>query len=120
MHDWHDESCHHSLSPAASINNHGKRSCLPDSDAVTDVTANFVKAQKVKEGSGRPKASDYDEVTKEVILTATGIYSCLVSMSNAFPTPQKKRSLSSWLGIVQMWRLLKKFLLLFPLALQKL
>ena len=39
------------------------------------------------EGSGRPKASDYDEVTKEIILTATGIYHCLVSMSNAFPTP---------------------------------
>jgi len=39
------------------------------------------------EGSGRPKESDYDEVTKEIILTATGIYHCLVSMSNAFPTP---------------------------------
>ena len=50
----------------------------------------FVKAQKVSEGGGRPKASDYDEVAKEVILHATAIYRCLVSTSNAFPTPSEE------------------------------
>jgi hypothetical protein len=53
----------------------------------------FVKAQKVSEGSGRPKASDYDDVAKEVILCATSIYRCLVSTSNAFPTPSEEGEL---------------------------
>jgi hypothetical protein len=50
----------------------------------------LVKAQKVSERDGRPKASDYDDVAKEVILTATAIYRCLVSTSNAFPTPSEE------------------------------
>ncbi|KAF8963216.1 hypothetical protein BDZ97DRAFT_1758714 [Flammula alnicola] len=69
---------------------HGKRARSPDDDAIAEITANFVKAQKVTEGSGRPKASDYDEVAKEVILTATSIYRCLVSTSKAFPTPSEE------------------------------
>ena len=50
----------------------------------------LAKAQKVSEGGGRPKASDYDEVSKEVILRATAIYRCLVSTRNAFPTPSEE------------------------------
>ena len=44
------------------------------------------------------KASDYDDVAKEVILHATAIYRCLVSTSNAFPTPSKEGELikSAW------------------------
>jgi hypothetical protein len=53
----------------------------------------LVKAQKVSEGGGRPKASDYDDVAKEVILCATAIYRCLVSTSNAFPTPSEEGEL---------------------------
>ena len=58
----------------------------------------LVKAQKVSEGGGRPKASDYDDVAKEVILCATAIYRCLVSTSNAFPTPSEEGDLirSAW------------------------
>lgn len=58
----------------------------------------FVKAQKVSDGGGRPKASDYDDVAKEVILHATAIYRCLVSTSNAFPTPSEEGELikSAW------------------------
>ena len=50
----------------------------------------LAKAQKVSEGGGRPKASDYDEVSKEVILRATAIYRCLVSTHNAFLTPSEE------------------------------
>jgi hypothetical protein len=58
----------------------------------------FVKAQKVSEEGGCPKASDYDDIAKEVILCATAIYRCLVSTSNAFLTPSEKGELikSGW------------------------
>ena len=46
----------------------------------------MVKAQKVSERGSCPKASNYDDVAKEVILCATATYQCLVSTSNAFPT----------------------------------
>ena len=63
-----------------------KRSYSPTDDGLLQLA----KAQKVSEGGGRPKASDYDEVSKEVILRATAIYRCLVSTRNAFPTPSEE------------------------------
>ena len=45
------------------------------------------------EGASQPKASDYDDVAKEVILCATAIYQCLVSNSNAFLTPSEEQEL---------------------------
>ena len=63
-----------------------KRSYSPTVDGLLQLA----KAQKVSEGGGRPKASDYDEVSKEVILRATAIYRCLVSTRNAFPTPSEE------------------------------
>jgi hypothetical protein len=66
-----------------------KRSHSPSDDGFHQL----VKAQKVSEGGGRPKASDYDDVAKEVILCATAIYRCLVSTSNAFPTPSEEGEL---------------------------
>ena len=63
-----------------------KRSYSPTVDGLLQLA----KAQKVSEGGGRPKASDYDEVSKEVILRATAIYHCLVSTRNAFPTPSEE------------------------------
>ena len=50
----------------------------------------MVKAQKVSERGGHPKASNYDDIAKEVILCATAIYRCLVSTSNAFLTPSEE------------------------------
>ncbi|KAF8155442.1 hypothetical protein B0H34DRAFT_798630 [Crassisporium funariophilum] len=76
--------------PPTSINGHGKRARSPQADTVAKISANFVKAQKVTEGGGRPKASDYNEVAKEVILTAAAIYCCLISTSNAFPSPSEE------------------------------
>ena len=72
-----------SLSPSSSPRVVGRKRSHSPSEP-------FVKAQKVSEGGGRPKASDYDEVAKEVILHATAIYRCLVSTSNAFPTPSEE------------------------------
>ena len=63
-----------------------KRSYSPTVDGLLQLA----KAQKVSEGGGRPKASDYDEVSKEVILRATAVYRCLVSTRNAFPTPSEE------------------------------
>ena len=71
-----------------------KRSCSSSEDGLHQL----VKAQKVSEGGGRPKASDYDDVAKEVILCATAIYWCLVSTYNAFLTPAEEGELikSAW------------------------
>ena len=63
-----------------------KRSLSPSDEGLLQLA----KAQKVSEGGGRPKASDYDEVSKEVILRATAVYRCLVSTRNAFPTPSEE------------------------------
>ncbi|KAG5649197.1 hypothetical protein H0H81_005483 [Sphagnurus paluster] len=45
----------------------------------------LVQAQKITEHAGRPKASDYEEVAKEVILAAGNIYRCLISTIDGFP-----------------------------------
>lgn len=76
-----------SLSPSEPVIGR-KRSCSSSEDGLQ-----LVKAQKVSEGGSRPKASDYDDVSKEVILRATAIYRCLVSTCNAFPTPSEETEL---------------------------
>lgn len=43
------------------------------------------KALKINEKSGRPKAGDYDDVAKDLILQAATIYRCLLSTNNGFP-----------------------------------
>ncbi|KAG6818720.1 hypothetical protein H0H93_002504 [Arthromyces matolae] len=49
------------------------------------VAPKTVKAIKIVTNSRRPKASDYDDVAKQVILTAGNVYRCLISTSNGFP-----------------------------------
>lgn len=44
-----------------------------------------VKAQKVDRSGGRPKAADYDDLTKEVIAIAISLYRCKISTVQAFP-----------------------------------
>ncbi|KAG6806926.1 hypothetical protein H0H92_009551 [Tricholoma furcatifolium] len=44
-----------------------------------------IKATKITDNTGRPKASDYDDVGKEIILKATSFYRCLISTVNGFP-----------------------------------
>ena len=79
----------HSQSPSQPVIGK-KRSHSPSGDS-DDLQV--VKAQKVSERGGQPKASDYDDVAKEVILRATAVYRCLVSTTNAFPTPAEEGDL---------------------------
>ena len=58
-----------------------------------EITTAFVKVQKVTEGSGRPKALDYDEAAKQVILAVTSVYRCLISTMNALPSPSEEASM---------------------------
>lgn len=60
-----------------------KRPRSDDSDCETEEVAH--KAHKINEKSGRPKARDYDDVAKEIILQAATIYHCLLSTENGFP-----------------------------------
>ena len=53
------------------------------SDGDTEDTP--IKANKISRSSGRPRASDYDDLAKELILLAASIYRCLLSTENAFP-----------------------------------
>ena len=43
------------------------------------------KAHKINEKLGQPKAHNYNDVAKEIILQAATIYHCLLSIENGFP-----------------------------------
>ena len=62
-----------------------KRQHSDNSDSKTEEIVYTVKAQKINEKSGRPKARDYDDAAKEVILQAATFYRCLLSTENGFP-----------------------------------
>jgi hypothetical protein len=74
-----------SPSRSASIQPGGKRPRSDDSDDEIEEVVYTVKAQKINEKSGRPKARDYDDAAKEIILQAATIYRCLLSTENGFP-----------------------------------
>ncbi|KAG6904232.1 hypothetical protein DXG01_011598, partial [Tephrocybe rancida] len=59
----------------------------PRSDSLNNATAAPIttKATKITNNTGRPKALDYDDVSKEVILAAANVYRCLISTVNGFP-----------------------------------
>jgi hypothetical protein len=49
-----------------------------------------VKAQKLWESVGRPKAKDYDDVTQEILSVAIAVYRCLISTDTPFPDHSKE------------------------------
>jgi hypothetical protein len=53
------------------------------SDCETDT--GHVKAQKINRNAGRPRAADYDDLAKDLILRAATLYRCLLSTQDAFP-----------------------------------
>jgi hypothetical protein len=71
------------LSRSPSIQPGEKRLRSDDSDCETEEVVH--KAHKINEKSGWPKARDYDDVAKEVILQVATIYRCLLSTENGFP-----------------------------------
>jgi uncharacterized protein DUF6532 len=74
-----------SLSRSPSIQPGEKRPRSDDSDSEIEEIATVHKALKINDKSGRPKARDYDDVAKELILQAATIYRCLLSTENGFP-----------------------------------
>jgi hypothetical protein len=71
------------LSSSPSVQPGEKRPCSDGSDSESEEVVQ--KAQKINERSGRPKASDYEGVDKELIAQANTIYRCLLSTENGFP-----------------------------------
>ncbi|KAG6904927.1 hypothetical protein DXG01_006171, partial [Tephrocybe rancida] len=59
----------------------------PRSESLDNATAAppTIKATKISDNTGRPKASDYDDTGKETILTAANIFRCFISTVNGFP-----------------------------------
>jgi hypothetical protein len=49
-----------------------------------------VKAQKLWQSVGRPKAKDYDDVTQEILSVAIAVYRCLISTDTPFPDHSKE------------------------------
>jgi hypothetical protein len=72
-----------SRSPSIQPGEKRPRSLADDSDCETEEVVH--KAQKINDKSGRPKARDYNDVAKEIILQAATIYRCLLSTENGFP-----------------------------------
>ena len=59
---------------------HDASSDLDDDELVVS------KAQRITTNPGRPKAADYDDVAKELILSAANTYRALIVSQGAFPT----------------------------------
>ena len=70
--------------------------CSSSSDSEDDKGP--VKAQKITSKAGRPRAADYDDLAKELILQAATVYRCLLSTENAFPdlTPEAEMVKVAW------------------------
>ena len=69
---------------------------LTDDDG--DILA--IKAPKIQKKSARPKAGDYDEFRKDMVLTAANRYRALLASQGAFPNPSTELSL-----IKKAWKL---------------
>lgn len=65
-----------------------KRSHATDDESDDDIKEARVhvnKTPKLEKRSGRPKAGDYDEAGKELVLAAANIYRALLASQGAFP-----------------------------------
>jgi len=49
-----------------------------------------VKARKLWESVGRPKAKGYDDVTQEILSVAIAVYRCLIATDTPFPDHSKE------------------------------
>jgi hypothetical protein len=55
------------------------------SESESDDEDSHAKAQKISNKAGRPRAADYNDLAKELILQAATVYRCLLSTEDAFP-----------------------------------
>ena len=74
--------------------------------------AHISKAQKTSKKTSRPKAGDYDEIGKELVLAAANLYRALLASQGAFPNPSKEIEL-----IKKSWKLANSESGVNPLAL---
>jgi hypothetical protein len=65
---------------------HLKQAHSPDDE----IDPQIVKAQKLYESQGRPKAKDYDDVTQEILAIAITNYCCLICTDTPFPDHSKE------------------------------
>jgi hypothetical protein len=56
-----------------------------DSDVVEVADVHVSKAPKLEKKGGRPKAGDYDDAGKELVLAGANIYRALLASQGAFP-----------------------------------
>jgi hypothetical protein len=67
---------------------------LDDDDSEPEVIeVPAAKAQRINTNAGRPKAADYDDVAKELILSAANTYRVLLVSQGAFPTSSEELEL---------------------------
>jgi hypothetical protein len=89
-----------SLSPqAGSKQQHNTEEEENDSD-IEDVHVN--KVPKIQNKTARPKAGDYDEVGKELVLAAANIYRALLASQGAFLNSSESKELKL---IMKSWKL---------------
>jgi hypothetical protein len=79
---------------------------------VEEADVHVSKAPKVEKKSARPKAGDYDEVGKEMVLAAANIYRALLASQGAFPNTSTELKL-----IKKSWKLVNADTGVVPLAL---
>lgn len=60
---------------------------------IEDADVHISKAQKTPKKTTRPKAGDYDEFGKEIVLAAANIYRALLASQGAFPNPSTEITL---------------------------
>ena len=92
--DVHDTS--HEAPP---VQHKRKHQALEDSSSSdSEDNDGHAKAQKVSTKAGRPRATDYDDLSKELILQAATVYRCLLSTEDAFPdlAPETEMVKEAW------------------------
>jgi len=103
--DNHDNPPHHSpesLDRSSSPQAGSKRGHITDDSGndsdVDEVDVHISKAPKVSKKTARPKAGDFDDFRKELVLSAANIYRALLASQGAFPdtTLELKLIKKSW------------------------
>jgi hypothetical protein len=90
-----------SRSSSPSSGNKCSRSELDEnSEGEVDIDVGHTKAQKINKHGGRPKAADYDDVSKDIILKAATNYRILISVEEAFPNSPKELQM-----VKEAWRI---------------
>ena len=77
-----------------------------------DADVHVSKAPKVPKKTACPKARDYDEFSKELVLAAANIYCALLASKDTFPNPSNELKL-----IKKAWKLVNTESRVKPLAL---